>query len=403
MKKIFVIISMIFVLFLPGCKLNESIEKGLPESTNGQQEIFSSGENNLNETKKLDSEIAEGYIDIINSMEAEIFNENFKYSLVYFNNDDVPELVVDLPNYWLTIYTFKNGKTVNMAEDDGMFAYGTGGLVGYSYASKKGVMTSSSHDNEKYGYTSYYEVNENGVIINSYTIQTIIFTEDERENGKQTEIGKLLYTNLDECNFELLVGIKNSTEIIAEIKGKSVENIEKEYTSALEIGNEKYKEATKFYSMIGLEYDGDTYLTVAGYDVNKITNIDDAKEVFTDSKFDKYVGRKEDSSDNMNAIIEESGEFYRIGADRGGDIYYIKTVLMPNIIDENKMIFNAISYSLSEIGEKKMTQEKWNLMGTSPDEFLKSVYSSDINIENDKFVLTNENGTWKVDEFVLPF
>lgn len=401
MKKLFVIILMMFVLFLPGCKINENMENGLSGNTDSQQEIFNSGENNVNETKKLDSEIAESYIDIINSMEAEIFNEGFKYDLIYFNNDDVPELVVDLPNYWLTIYTFKNGKTVNMAENDGMFTYGTGGLVGYSYASKKGVMTSSSHDNEKYGYTLYYEVNENGVIINSYTIQTIIFTEDERENGKQTEIGKLLYTNLDKCNFELLVGIKNSAEIIAEIKGKSVENIEKEYTSALEIGNERYKEATNFYTG-GLDYENET-VPVGDYRGYKITNINEVKELFTNEKFDKYVGRTQDDSDNFNSIVEENGEFYRLDADRGGDIFYIKTVLMPNIIDENKMIFNAISYSLSEIGEKKMTQEKWNLMETSPDEFLKSVYSSDINIENDKFVLTNENGTWKVDEFVLPF
>ena len=62
----------------------------------------------------------------------------------------------------------------------------------------------NSHDNERYGYTSYYELDEDGFITNSYTIQTIIFSEDESEIGTQKEEGNFIYTNIEECDFEAL-------------------------------------------------------------------------------------------------------------------------------------------------------------------------------------------------------
>lgn len=209
MKKL---ILMVLFLLLTGCSTSEPI--------NEPKEILSSGDNvTLTEkNEKLDSEIVEAYINIINSMENEGFEKELKYSLVYFDNDDIPELVVDLPDYWLTVCTFKDGEVVNIIGDEEYLVYGVSGLVGYDYSPKKAVITSSSHDNERYGYTSYYELNEDGVITNSYTIQTIIFSEDESEIGKQKEEGDFIYTNIEECDFEALEGIKSAEEIILQIK-----------------------------------------------------------------------------------------------------------------------------------------------------------------------------------------
>ena len=51
-------------------------------------------------------------------MENEDFEEELKYSLVYFDNDDISELVMDLSDYWLIVYTFKDGEVVNIVGDE---------------------------------------------------------------------------------------------------------------------------------------------------------------------------------------------------------------------------------------------------------------------------------------------
>lgn len=209
MKKLLLVV---FILLLTGCNTSEPI--------NEHKEVLSSGDNVTitEKNKKLDSEIVDAYINIINSMENEDFEEELKYSLVYFDNDDIPELVVDLPDYWLTVYTFKDGEVVNIVGVEEYLVYGVSGLVGYTYSPKKAIITSSSHDNERYGYTSYYELDEDGLITNSYTIQTIIFSEDESEIGTQKEEGNFIYTNIEECDFEALKGIKTAEEIMLQIK-----------------------------------------------------------------------------------------------------------------------------------------------------------------------------------------
>ena len=369
MKKLFAIISMIFVLLLTGCKINENIESTLPgNQDNQEQEILDSGDNNVNETPKLDSEIEEGYIDIINSMEAEIFNEDLKYDLVYFNNDDLSDLLVT--KYTTSyVYTLENGELKTLVDG---YSYGTWGRSPF-YAPKMSLIKDYTYDMEGNTFTEYFDMN--GRILeyaNVYSIKTNVYT------GEVTTEGKLDIELPEDDEF---VGM----EIKAEIFGKSVEEIEDESKEALIIGNEKYEEATKIYTG-GLDYENET-VPVSDYRGYKITNINEVKELFTDEKFDKYVGRAQDDSDNFNSIVEENGEFYRLDADRGGNQFYIKTILMPNVIEENKISFNAITYEVDYASSERMKQEDWDLLNNNPDEFLKKYLTWYVKVVNNRFTL----------------
>lgn len=438
MKRILLVICAISAILLSGCNKNENLNNNKYEENieNQQQEninsgesdvdgefITNSGENNINEEPKMDTKLVQEYINIINDTEAENIDGKIKYDLIYFNNDDVPDLVVGEPGYWVRMFLYDNGKVYNPIEK---WPYGAFGNSGYDYEEKRATIFNSNSDyagaimtssiqilNSNYEFDvlsvralgaeipeddpQYKDVIEDIKSSGGYYYNGEKITEEEY-NNKYNE----LIQETTSGEIKTLYGSKTALEIIAELKGKTISEAEKEYTDALEIGNERYNVATKFYSMTGLNLGVDTII-LGEKQVERINNISDAKEVFTDLKFDKYVGRIEDTSDNMNSIIEESGEFYRLAADRGADTSYIKTNLIPKSIEENKIIFNAVSYYLSENGMKNISQEKFNLMLSSPDEFLKTSYLIDITIQKDEFTIVKEDGTWKVDEYVLPY
>lgn len=189
-------------LFLAGCTSNLDIDINLQKD----EEI-----KNINYSK--------AYVDIINNLENENYGIHLKYNLIYFDADEIPELVVDSQDYWIQIYTLKEEKAKNILADE-YLNYGTNGRVKYEYTPKKSVVKCISHDNEKYSYTEYYEKDENEKINLTYTVETVIFGEDENELGKQNEYGKLLYTDLTECDFEFLEGINSSKEIMAKLEEK---------------------------------------------------------------------------------------------------------------------------------------------------------------------------------------
>ncbi|SDB43142.1 hypothetical protein SAMN02910298_02135 [Pseudobutyrivibrio sp. YE44] len=67
----------------------------------------------------------------------------YKYNLIYLDEDDVPELVVDNEGYYLKLYSFKDGHSVPLAND---FGYGAAGVVDYEYAPKKNCIRYSNSD-----------------------------------------------------------------------------------------------------------------------------------------------------------------------------------------------------------------------------------------------------------------
>lgn len=90
-------------------------------------------------------DMEKAYIDTILNFEKEhkdLNNKNFSYSLVYIDNDDIPELICGINSYYTEIYTYY-GENVEHIFD---FGYGVGGNVGCSTNEKSGYISWDDSD-----------------------------------------------------------------------------------------------------------------------------------------------------------------------------------------------------------------------------------------------------------------
>lgn len=73
------------------------------------------------------------------------FYSPYKYTLVYFDKDDIPEFVVADNGYWISMYTYnqKTKKTVLLMDH---WTYGAMGNRGYEYLPKKGIIYNQNSD-----------------------------------------------------------------------------------------------------------------------------------------------------------------------------------------------------------------------------------------------------------------
>lgn len=119
------------------------IEKELIE----QQEIY---ENSLANNQIIDknentstNSYAKEYIKIIDEVAAEYPDSNLTCDLIYFNNDDIPDLVIGISGYWVSLYVYENGTVYNPIDN---WAYGAMGNTGYAYLEKKGAIFNYNSD-----------------------------------------------------------------------------------------------------------------------------------------------------------------------------------------------------------------------------------------------------------------
>lgn len=145
MKKILLIISVIAVLFLTGCKSKESTTT-INGALINDENIVDENKNNELEVEKeasLNKEVKDAYLNIINTYESEYEKDDIKYDLIYFNNDDIPDLVVNMQEMWVSLYIGINGDIYNPID---MWSYGAMGNTGYEYAEKSGIILNSNTD-----------------------------------------------------------------------------------------------------------------------------------------------------------------------------------------------------------------------------------------------------------------
>ena len=95
--------------------------------------------NNNKTVTETDKAYAEEYIKIIDKVKAEYPDANITCDLIYFNNDDIPDLVIGVTDYWVSLYMYENGTVYTLMEN---MAYGTGGCKYYEYLEKKGAIYS---------------------------------------------------------------------------------------------------------------------------------------------------------------------------------------------------------------------------------------------------------------------
>lgn len=94
-------------------------------------------------TTKTQKEYAKEYLKIIDEVRAKYSNTDLKYDLIYFNNDNIPDLVIGVSGYWVSLYVYEDGKVYNPVDE---WSYGAMGNVGYDYLEKKGAIYNYNSD-----------------------------------------------------------------------------------------------------------------------------------------------------------------------------------------------------------------------------------------------------------------
>ena len=109
----------------------------------------------------------EGYVDL-------------GYNLIYFDEDDIPELVTGKESYYVSLYTYKDG-TLYMPMN--RWAYGVSGNVGYEYVPYKNSLR--NYNTEYAGailYTTYSTMNDQYFMDTVAEVKLVNF-DDVNENG----------------------------------------------------------------------------------------------------------------------------------------------------------------------------------------------------------------------------
>lgn len=107
----------------------------------------------------------------------------YTYDLIYFDNDSIPELVVGLDGYWVSMYTYdkKKAKVYNVMDQWG---YGVGGNHGYEYLPKKNSLMNGDADYAGAEYHVFFGKMKNHKIVNRNAKDLVIkYYIDKNKNG----------------------------------------------------------------------------------------------------------------------------------------------------------------------------------------------------------------------------
>lgn len=86
----------------------------------------------------------EAYETISRLYELEGVGDTREYNLIDFDGDDVPELVAGVSGYWMSMYTYDEGRVYCLMDDWG---YGAFGNAGYEYVPGKNSLRNYDADN----------------------------------------------------------------------------------------------------------------------------------------------------------------------------------------------------------------------------------------------------------------
>lgn len=170
---------------------------------------------------------------------------------------------------------------------------------------------------------------------------------------------------------------------------------------AMKIGEELYDKASAIYFHRGYEEepndsgqaifyiknsdgsfsaaDTDYFYNTNEYPYEKLA-VDKIKKVLSNDNFKYFCSKFE--------IEEYQGDYYKIGGDRGSDLMYTGTELKIVSISENKIVFNAISTYLLKFEDA---------FGDVP------VSELETEDKSEEFEIILENGSWKVNSFILAY
>lgn len=142
-------------------------------------------ENNTEATAETESVTpAESYQTAYIEMATELDDGKCKFNLIYFDDDDIPELVVGADGYYISLYTYSNGEIYTLMDHWG---YGAMGNSGYEYVPEKNSLRNYNSDYAgAIRYTTYMAISENHSMDTTTQIETFNF-DDVNGNGMPDE------------------------------------------------------------------------------------------------------------------------------------------------------------------------------------------------------------------------
>ncbi len=196
-KKVLIIIAVVLVIAILAIvclSLGNKPKEGTPGNANVSGEVVPDNSNSPEVKpgqvyKELDpyvanipNEILDFYKEKIEAIEEQHKNEqeqmlegnkdldvtslrNLKYDLVFFDDNNTPELVVTDEGYRTALYTYDAGKVIYTMAEDGIsgdetgWAFGAGGNAGYEYIPRENVLR--NYNSEYSGlirYVSFFEL-----------------------------------------------------------------------------------------------------------------------------------------------------------------------------------------------------------------------------------------------------
>lgn len=176
----------------------------------------------------------EAYQAVSRQYEMEGTNEK-KYDLIYVDDDDIPELVAAVNGYYVSLYTYDNGKVYTLMDDWG---YGAMGNAGYEYIPECNRLRNYNTDFAgAILYTTYMTIGRQKSIEVSVEIETYNFDDankngmpdknEEESLGKYSvsyvngeEISEEEYCSYDEGEYEYIEGKMSLEELQAELKSR---------------------------------------------------------------------------------------------------------------------------------------------------------------------------------------
>lgn len=202
--------------FFPREELSEKLSASVEElSVSGIRSFLSDGKRNGEFT-----DYREAYEAVMKFSALDI--EEQKYDLIYFNEDDIPELTVGPNGYYISMYTYDGGTVYQVMDQWG---YGAFGNPGYEYSPKKNSLRNYNADYAgAIVYTTYMtmnaqhtmeevvcivfynfdDVNQNGIpdedeegSIGHYGVSYIDGKEVSREECESYDIGGYQYMETD--------------------------------------------------------------------------------------------------------------------------------------------------------------------------------------------------------------
>ncbi len=114
---------------------------------------------------------AYAYVARLNNMS----KVDYSYDLIYVDDDDIPELVIDNPDYYVSMYSYKDGHVACYMDH---WPYGAGGNCGYTYVPRKNIIFNSNYDYAGLiEYVTYGSIRENGTLETDYEAKYLYFND----------------------------------------------------------------------------------------------------------------------------------------------------------------------------------------------------------------------------------